>query len=135
MFSWIQSLLDIIRQMCSLNWVKSVLDIIRQMCSEFAGHHPANVFLGECVFLRLEVCWTSSGKCGRWVQTLLDIVRRMSSLYWVKSVLDIIRQMCSEFAGHHPANVFLRLGVCRTSSGKCVPWIRSLLDIIRQMCS
>ena len=51
---------------------------------------------------------------------------------------DIIRQMCSlgwefaghhpanvflgpEFAGHHPANVFLRLGVCRTSSGKCVP--------------
>ena len=54
---------------------------------EFAGHHPANVFLGwECaghhpanvflgwefaghhlanVFLGSTVCWTSNGKCGR----------------------------------------------------------------------
>ena len=51
---------------------------------------------------------------------MLVIIRQI--VPWVKSLLDVIRQMCSlsqEFAGHHPANVFLESRVCRMSSGKC----------------
>ena len=96
----VPSLLDIIRRMCS--WIHSLLDIIRQMCSlgrEFVGHYLPNVSFrlgvssgkcvlgsrvcwtssGECV-LGSTVCWTSSGECGRWVRTLLDIIRQMCSL-------------------------------------------------------
>ena len=97
MYSWVHSLLDIIRQMCSLSQEFAGCNPANKFLNwEFAGHHPANVLLS----------WEFAGRHPANVLVSWEFAGHHPANVLVSW----------EFAGHHPAIVFLESRVCWMSS-------------------